>query len=104
MYKYLILATVSILAACQPESEAPAVEEPADPPGATGVVDSRLLARLLEHLPHPNDHGDNHCQVQDQEDGEIFWKISEGRGMMVSWKACPMCSAPVTFGGGTTMQ
>jgi predicted methyltransferase len=29
MYKYLILATVSILAACQPESEAPAVEEPA---------------------------------------------------------------------------
>ncbi len=24
--------------------------------------------------------------------------------MMVSWKACPMCRVPVTFGGGITMQ
>ena len=24
--------------------------------------------------------------VQDQTDGELFWKISEGRGPMVSWK------------------
>jgi mono/diheme cytochrome c family protein len=24
--------------------------------------------------------------VQDQTDGELFWKVSEGRGMMVGWK------------------
>jgi mono/diheme cytochrome c family protein len=24
--------------------------------------------------------------VQDQADGELFWKISEGRGAMVGWK------------------
>ena len=24
--------------------------------------------------------------------------------MIVSWSACPMCSVPVTFGGGITMQ
>ena len=35
--------------------------------------------------PKPADH--TSAEVQVQSDGEIFWKISQGRGMMISWKA-----------------
>ena len=31
-----------------------------------------------------------------------WWRISAS--MIVSWKACPMCSVPVTLGGGMTME
>ncbi len=34
--------------------------------------------------PKPANHTSK--KVQDQTDGELFWKISEGRGAMVGWK------------------
>lgn len=34
--------------------------------------------------PKPADH--TSVKVQQQTDGEIFWKISEGRGNMIGWK------------------
>lgn len=34
--------------------------------------------------PKPADHTSK--STQSQTDGELFWKISEGRGAMVSWK------------------
>lgn len=35
--------------------------------------------------PKPADHTSK--KVQSQTDGEIYWKISEGRGPMVGWKS-----------------
>ena len=37
--------------------------------------------------PRPRNLGDKTVQVQ--ADGELFWKISEGRGMMPSFKSLP---------------
>jgi len=37
--------------------------------------------------PRPRNLGDK--TVQAQTDGELFWKISEGRGMMPSFKSLP---------------
>ena len=50
--------------------------------GKTGIGDGPGSKALN---PKPADH--TSPKVQAQADGEIFWKISEGRGMMVSWKA-----------------
>ena len=33
----------------------------------------------------------------------IRWKRTSA-SMIVCWNACPMCSVPVTFGGGSWMQ
>ncbi len=37
--------------------------------------------------PKPKNLGDT--AIQRQTDGELFWKISEGRGVMPSWKQLP---------------
>jgi len=49
--------------------------------GKTGIGDGPG-SKVLN--PKPADHTSE--GVQSQTDGEIFWKISEGRGMMVAWK------------------
>ncbi|MCB0495911.1 MAG: cytochrome c [Cyclobacteriaceae bacterium] len=49
--------------------------------GATGMGDGPAGKSLN---PPAADHGS--AAVQSQTDGELFWKISEGRGAMVGWK------------------
>jgi mono/diheme cytochrome c family protein len=40
-------------------------------------------------LPPPKPADWTSARVQNQTDGEIFWKMSEGRGAMPPWKALP---------------
>jgi mono/diheme cytochrome c family protein len=40
-------------------------------------------------LPPPKPADWTSAKVQNQTDGEIFWKMSEGRGAMPPWKALP---------------
>ena len=49
--------------------------------GKSGKGDGPAAGALT---PNPADHTSE--KVQSQTDGELFWKISEGRGAMVSWK------------------
>lgn len=49
--------------------------------GETGIGDGPG-ARALN--PKPANHTSD--KVQDESDGELFWKISEGRGAMIGWK------------------
>jgi len=49
--------------------------------GITGKGDGPAGASLT---PKAADHASE--SVQSQTDGEIFWKMSEGRGPMVGWK------------------
>ena len=49
--------------------------------GETGVGDG-LGSKALN--PKPANHTSS--KVQDESDGELFWKISEGRGAMIGWK------------------
>lgn len=55
MYKYLMLATVSILAACQPASETPAVEEPAANIAAETSVSTETNTALATVLDNQTD-------------------------------------------------
>lgn len=48
--------------------------------GATGIGDGPGSKALN---PKPANHTSE--KVQKQTDGEIFWKISEGRGAMIGW-------------------
>ena len=50
--------------------------------GPTGKGDGPGAAALN---PKPANYSDP--KVAHETDGELFWKISEGRGLMVSWKA-----------------
>ena len=52
--------------------------------GAKGKGDGAAAAALN---PKPADWTSK--QVQDESDGEIFWKISTGRGAMPSWRHLP---------------
>jgi len=52
--------------------------------GATGKGDGAAAAALN---PKPADWTSK--RVQDEPDGEIFWKISNGRGAMPPWKHLP---------------
>jgi len=49
--------------------------------GATGKGDGPGAAALNPKPKDLNDKG-----IQAQTDGELFWKISEGRGVMPPWK------------------
>ena len=49
--------------------------------GETGTGDGPGSKALN---PKPANHTSN--KVQDESDGELFWKISEGRGAMIGWK------------------
>lgn len=40
-------------------------------------------------LPPPKPADWTSAKVQSQSDGELFWKISEGRGAMPPWKSLP---------------
>jgi mono/diheme cytochrome c family protein len=40
-------------------------------------------------LPPPKPADWTSAKVQSQTDGELFWKISEGRGAMPPWKSLP---------------
>jgi mono/diheme cytochrome c family protein len=40
-------------------------------------------------LPPPKPADWTAAKVQSQSDGELFWKISEGRGAMPPWKSLP---------------
>lgn len=52
--------------------------------GASGKGDGVAAVALN---PKPADW--TSARVQDQTDGELFWKISTGRGAMPSWKHLP---------------
>ena len=52
--------------------------------GAQGKGDGPAAAALS---PKPKNLGEK--EIQDQADGEIFWKISTGRGSMPPWQQLP---------------
>ena len=52
--------------------------------GATGKGDGPGAAALN---PKPKNLADK--EIQDQTDGELFWKISKGRGVMPPWEQFP---------------
>ncbi len=71
------------------------------PPGAKVVADGKKLAQINCVTCHgPGGKGDGaaaaalnpkpadwtSARVQSESDGELFWKISNGRGAMPSWK------------------
>ena len=53
--------------------------------GATGKGDGAAAAAL----PPPKPADWTSAKVQAQSDGELFWKISNGRGAMPPWKHLP---------------
>ena len=53
--------------------------------GATGKGDGAAAAAL----PPPKPADWTSAKVQSQSDGELFWKISNGRGAMPPWKHLP---------------
>jgi len=53
--------------------------------GASGKGDGPAAAAL----PPPKPADWTSAKVQSQTDGELFWKISEGRGAMPPWKHLP---------------
>lgn len=53
--------------------------------GATGKGDGPAAAAL----PPPKPADWTSAKVQSQSDGELFWKISNGRGAMPPWKHLP---------------
>ena len=52
--------------------------------GVTGKGDGPAAAAIN---PKPKNFGDK--TVLSQSDGEFFWKITEGRGLMPGWKTLP---------------
>jgi mono/diheme cytochrome c family protein len=81
-------------------SEAKALSNPVREPGnARNLVEANCLPCHGEHgrgdgpaavaLPPPKPADWTSERVQQQTDGELFWKITNGRGVMPAWKHLP---------------
>lgn len=78
MFKYLILAAVTILAACQPESQAPAVEEPAADVAAESSVNTQTNTALATVLDEQADEAKERYSFRNPKETIEFFGIEPG--------------------------
>lgn len=78
MFKYLILAAVTILAACQSESQAPAVEEPAADVAAESSVGTQMNTALATVLGEQADEAKARYSFRNPQETIEFFGIEPG--------------------------